>query len=148
MHATSDYQAYSFFPGIDKKPKVHFDMEYTLVDGETEAYPALRESLWKLFTADLATTTPPSLKQDVWTTSVELSLASYDQLPLIGHAARAAYLDAAGHLKPFDAQAFANFREAEGKPTVLQMKAHQWALAVKWVELLWLRAWQDAHAPA
>jgi hypothetical protein len=148
MHATSDYQAYSFFPGIDKKPKVHFDMEYVLVDGETQAYPEIRESLWKAFTAELAATPAPSLKPDVWTTSLQLSLASYDHLPLIGHAAQTAYLDAAGHLKPFDAQAFCNYREAEGKPTLLQIKAHQWALAVKWIETLWLHAWQDAHAPA
>ncbi len=145
MHATVDYQAYSFFPGIDKKPKVHFDMEHVLVDGDTQNYPEIRESLWKAFTADLATTRVPAIKQDVWTTSLELSLASYDQLPLIGHAARAAYLDADGKLKPFDADAFASFREAEGRPTLLQMKAQQWAIAVKWIEALWLRAWRDAH---
>lgn len=145
MHATVDYQAYSFFAGIEKKPKVHFDMEYVLVDGDTQSYPEIRDSLWKAFAADLAATPAQAIKPDVWTASLELSLASYDQLPLIGHAARAAYLDADGKLKPFDAGAFANFREGAGKPTLLQMKARQWAIAVKWVEVLWLQAWQDAH---
>ena len=147
MHATADYQAYSFFPEFKIKPKVHFDMEYKLTDDDNADHLDLREAFWKSFAADLTTTTAPAFTTDVWTSSMELSRSSYDALPLIGAAARAAYLDKDGQLRPIDANVFYNFAgNVDGKPTtILQMKAYQTARAVKWVELLWLHAWQESH---
>lgn len=145
MHATVDYQAYSFFPGVAKPPKVHFDMEYILVDGELADYPAIREALWTAFRDQLQKQPAAAAQSDIWKHSVELSLLSYDALPLIGQAARAAYLDADGKPKPFDADAFVQFSgEVDGqKTTLLDMKARQWARATRWIESLWLAAWQS-----
>ena len=149
LHATIDYQAYSFFLNLEKskKPKVHFDMEYVLVDGENEDYPALREELWKHLQAALSQMQRPAISKDVWTTSVGISLQSYDALSLIGNAARAAYLDSAGNLKAFDADVFYHFagKVNDAETTILQMKARQLALATKWVETLLLTAWQEAN---
>jgi hypothetical protein len=150
MHATMDYQAYSFFPGIEKKPKVHFDMEFRLVDDDNQDYPNLREQFWQQFTADLKSVPAPQWNKDLWVTSVELLRSSYDALPMIGQAARTAYLDADGkQLKPFDAGAFFAYQGAyDGRQlSILQMKSLQLARATKWVELLWLRAWNEAHQP-
>lgn len=149
MHATADYQAASFFAGISNPPKVHFDMEYKLVDDEMADYPQIRQALWQAFMAELKSVPAAEIKGDIWTTSVKISLASYDALPLIGQAARAAYLNDSGKLKPFDADAFVNYSGdvAGQKTTVLRMKAHQWALATQWIEAVWLQAWQDAHTP-
>lgn len=150
MHATVDYQAYSFFPGLAKPPKVHFDMEFRLLDDETEDYPALREEFRTVFTKELADARIPADEKDIWQASVQIALQSYDALPMIGQAARGAYLQPDGKLKPFDATAFFTYRgQYEGQEiSVLQLKARQMARAVRWIEHLWLQAWQEAHANA
>ena len=150
MHATAGYQAASFFAGISNAPKVHFDMEYKLIDDDRVDYPQIRQALWEAFVAELKSVPAADAEGDVWAASVKISLGSYDALPLIGQAARAAYLDDSGKLKPFDADAFVNYSgEVAGlKTTLLQMKAHQWALAKQWIEAVWLQAWRDAHTPA
>lgn len=148
MHATVDYQAYSFFPGLAKPPKVHFDMEFRLVDDEEADYEALREQFWTIFVKELADAQRPSDEHDVWLASVQIALQSYDALPMIGQAARGAYLRPDGKLKAFDATAFFSYRgQYEGQEvSVMQLKARQMARAVRWIEHLWVQGWQEAHA--
>lgn len=148
MHTTVDYQAYSFFPGLAKAPKVHFDMEYRMVDDDGADYPELREAFWPLFVTELADARQPEAGSDLWTDSVQIALQSYDALPMIGQAARGAYLQPDGKLKPWDASAFFSYSgQYEGQQvSILQLKARQEARAVRWIEYLWIRAWQDAHA--
>jgi hypothetical protein len=148
MHTTVDYQAYSFFPGLAKPPKVHFDMEFRLVDDEDADYLELREAFWSLFIGELADAHRPEAGPDLWVDSVQIALQSYDALPIIGQAARGAYLQPDGKLKPFDAAAFFSHRgQYEGQDlSVLQLKARQMARSIRWIEYLWLKAWQEAHA--
>ena len=147
MHATVDYQAYSFFPGLAKPPKVHFDMEFRLVDDEAADYMALREEFWTVLVKEIADARMPSDEQDIWLASVQIALQSYDALPMIGQAARGAYLKPDGKLKPFDATAFFSYRgQYEGQAiSLLQLKARQMARAVRWIEHLWIQAWREAH---
>lgn len=150
LHATADYQAYSFFPKAEKKPKVHFDLEYRLTDDDKEDYPELRERLWQAYVSALPVTEAPELKEDVWTASLKVSMAAYDSIPMVGKAAQNAYLDANGNVKGFDAPAFFGYTDSvyDTKLSVLQLKAMMMARAVKWTETLWLRAWEQAHSPA
>lgn len=147
-HATADYKSQSYFPDKLRAPNVHADMEPRLTDDENADYPALRQEWWEAFEASLATFDDPVNSDDPWVGTVEVSLASYDALPLIGHAAANAYhRDAAGW--QFDADAF--FHHAgtvDGQQTtVLKMKARQMAWGVKRVERLWLAAWKAGHRP-
>jgi len=86
---------------------------------------------------------------DPWAATLQVSLASYDALPLIGHAAIAAYSHDGENWK-FDAAAFYHFKGKyhDKELTVMQMKADQMAWAVKRVQRLWRKAWDDAHARA
>ena len=85
--------------------------------------------------------------------TIEVSLASYDALPLIGQAAMAAARQGGtpekpvGPVEPFDTRIFFHYKGMlHGQETsVMQMKATQNAWAVKRIERLWLMAWQDAH---
>jgi len=71
---------------------------------------------------------------------------SYDALPLIGHAAQAAYTRDGTSWK-FDADKFYHFKgTVNGKATtVLQMKARQMAWGVKRTQRLWRKAWDEGH---
>lgn len=147
LHATIDYQCYSRFPGLERKPRVHFDMEFRLTDGDNEDYPALRARFWQEF-IKLHAVPVPELVPDVWTTSVAISLKAYEAVPMIGDAAQVAYLDANGKLKEFDASAFFNHTATVfgQERSVLEMKAMAMATAVNWTERLWLEAWIKASA--
>jgi hypothetical protein len=151
-HATEDYQSRSYFPAIKdpkRRPSVHGDVEYRLVDDERDDYPDLREEFASLFVEAMQEVDDPSTSKDLWTSTLEISLFSYDALPLIGKAAVAAYPNASdtGPGK-FDAGAFFHFKgECMGRQmTVLEMKARQQALAVKRTQTIWLRAWNEAEA--
>lgn len=150
MHMTIDYQANSFFPGLAKAPKVHHDMEFRLVDDDENDYPELRQAFWTTFTQELADAELPEGSADLWADSVQIALQAYDALPMIGQAARGAYLQPDGKLKPFDAQAFFSYRSRyEGQDlSVMQLKARQMARAVRWIQHLWLDAWKEAHTAA
>jgi hypothetical protein len=149
QHATIDYKSATYFASPRGAPNVHADVEYKLVDDELEDYPKLREEFWQAFEKDLAELHDPIQSDDPWLATLEVCLKSYDSLPLIGHAAAAAYKPSAdGTPGPFDADAFFHFRgPVDGKEmSVLEMKAFQMAWAVKRVERLWRRAWDDAKA--
>ena len=146
QHATIDFKSQSYFKNPGRAPNVHADVEYRLVDDEHADYPALRAALAQSFAEALETVKDPATSDDLWVATLEVSLHSYDALPLIGKAALAAYgPDGKGD---FDADAFFRTKGtfAGRETTVLDMKARQLALAVRRVEALWLRAWTEAHA--
>jgi hypothetical protein len=144
QHATADYKSASYFGNKRGAPNVHADVEYRLGDDESADYPELRQEFWALYTKALEDFQDPIKTEDPWQGTVEVSLASYDALPLIGHAAVAAYGGGA-----FDADKFFHFKGPvrEREMTVLEMKAIQTAWAVKRVERLWRQAWDEATKP-
>ncbi|MDB5289591.1 MAG: hypothetical protein JWL69_832 [Phycisphaerales bacterium] len=149
QHATADYKSQSYFPDKLRAPNVHGDVEFKLVDDEFEDYRALREEFWQELTKALGEVRDPVTTDDPWAATLEVSSASYDALPLIGHAALAAYKRGDGPSGwKFDADVFFHFKgTVRGQETtVLQLKAHQEAWAVKRVQRLWCKAWAETHA--
>jgi hypothetical protein len=146
QHATVDYKSATYFRNKNRAPDVHANMEYTLVDDEFDDFMPVRERLWDHFANALDAVEDPVKSDDLWVATIEVSLASYDALPLIGHAALAAY---GGDTAPdrFDAEKFAGFKGTYmgREMTLSEMKAHQLAWAVKRVERVWLAAWKEAH---
>ena len=159
-HATEDYRSASYFAGNPRSaPNVHADMEYRLVDDEFADYPELRAEFWKLFAAAVDEVKDPVETDDLFLAALEVAMRSYDNLPLIGEAAAAAYAKpggdkagdtARGGRRSFDADAFFHFRrKVNGRDvSVLEMKAHQMAWAARRTSRLWLRAWREATAAA
>lgn len=150
-HASEDYQSRSYFPGVKdskKTPRVHGDVEHRLVDDDQNDYADLREEFAALFVGAMQDVDDPARANDPWTQALEISLFSYDALPLIGKAAVAAYPDANddGPGK-FNAEAFFHYQgKCMGREmTVLEMQARQQALAVKRTQTVWLRAWKEAR---
>jgi hypothetical protein len=155
QHATADYKSARYFGNARAAPNVHADVEYRLGDDEWADYPALREEFWAAFAKSLDEVKDPVETDDPWRATLEVTLASYDALPLIGAAARAAYPEGAGRggsaaavRRQFDADAFFHHKGtvAGRETTVLDLKAHQMAWAVRRTERLWRRAWAEASA--
>ena len=147
-HATQDYRSASYFAASPTRaPNVHADMEYRLVDDDYADYPELRAAFWQALTKALdAKDDPVGTDGDLFRSTVEVALASYDALPLVGEAAVAAYGPQGGGPRDFKADVFYRFRGRvrSTETTVLEMKAAQMAWAVRRVEGLWLRAWNEA----
>ncbi|MGH7213791.1 MAG: hypothetical protein ACREIT_03390 [Tepidisphaeraceae bacterium] len=143
-HATIDYKSESYFADKKKAPNIHAEMEYRMGDDEANDFVALREAYWPLFVEAMEAFEDPVETDDPWASTLEVSMGSYDYLPLIG--------DAATHANKqgdaFDTEAFFRFRgEAAGLETsVMEMKARQQAWAVARVAKMWRRAWDQAHA--
>jgi hypothetical protein len=150
-HASEDYQSRSYFPNVKdpkKTPRVHGDIEYRLVDDDQNDYPDLREEYASLFVAAMQDVDDPARAKDLWTATLEISLFSYDALPLIGKAAVAAYPNASDEGPgKFNAEAFFHYKsQCMGREmSVLEMQARQQVLAVKRTQNVWLRAWKEAH---
>lgn len=152
QHATLDYKNALYFADKRNAPNVHAEVEYRMADDENNDYMDLREAYWPLFAKALDDVEDPVTEKDLFKASLEVSLASYDALPLIGLAAQHATQQGGtpekpvGSAKPFDTNAFYRFKGAvDGKDmTVLEMKAHQQAWAVKRVEKIWRQAWDEA----
>jgi hypothetical protein len=146
MHATMDYRAASYFGNASRAPNIHGDMEYRLVDDEHADYLALREEFWGLFTKALAEKDETLISADLWQGTLEVNLISYDALPLIGRAARAAYAGGDGSAGSFNAEVFFHFKgDYRGRSmSVLEMKAYQQAWAIKRVAAIWRQAWEAA----
>ena len=146
QHATADYKSQTYFKEKFRGPNVHGDMEFRLVDDEFNDYPQIREEFWNEFAQAIADFQDPVESDDPWLATVEVSLASYDALPLIGHAAAAAY-SRDGEKWKFDAATFYHFKgTCRGKEmTVLHLKTQQMAWAVKRVQRLWRQAWDAAQ---
>lgn len=151
QHATEDYQSKSYFKQIKdpkKAPNVHSDMEYRLLDDDNADYVELRKQLWEEVAKALGEMRDEIESNDPWQATLEVSLASYEALPIIGRAAQAAYPEASdagpGAWKP---EAFFWFKGTyRGKEmTVMQIKARQLAWAVLRTERLWKSAWEEAQ---
>ncbi|HEV2293292.1 MAG TPA: hypothetical protein VGR35_05515 [Tepidisphaeraceae bacterium] len=154
-HATIDYQSQTYFAHKRNAPRVHFEMEFRLVDDEHADFPQTRALYWDAFDAALKTVEDLVQTDDLWQATCEVSLLSYDALPLIGLAAMHAAAQAGTPDKPqgpaaekFDTEAFFRFKGSYlGRDmTVAEMKAHQQAWAVKRIEKLWRKAWDEASA--
>lgn len=156
-HATIDYQSQTYFADQRKAPKVHFEMEFRLVDDELADFPHTRELYWKAFEAALSSVEDPVNNDDLWRATCEVSLMSYDALPLIGLAAMHAGKQGGNPANPqgaaaekFDTEAFFNFKGSYlgREMTVAEMKAHQQAWAVKRIQRLWRKAWDEGNVTA
>jgi len=147
-HSTEDYRSASYFSANPRSaPNVHADVEYRLVDDEFEDYPDLRKEFWEALVKSLENDDTVRT-EDPFDATLEVSMRSYDALPLIGLAAVAAYGETGGARKDFDANAFFHFRGKVGaeEMSVLEMKARQMAWGVRRTERLWLKAWRQATA--
>jgi hypothetical protein len=153
QHATLDYKSQSYFANKRKAPNVHAEVEYRSVDDEKEHFPQLREEYWTLFEAALANGRDPIETRDPFRASLEVSMISYDALPLIGEAAmRAAGQkgtpdDPQGDIAGvFATEVFMRYRGTyRGQEmSVMEMKAQQTAWAVKRIERTLRQAWRDA----
>jgi hypothetical protein len=154
QHATVDYKSAAYFAEKRKAPNVHAEVEYKMADDETEDHLEVRAEFWALLVKALETVKDPTQSDDLFQATNEVSLASYDALPLIGIAAMKAAKQGGTPEHPtgsadehFDTEVF--FR-ATGpfmgrEMSVMEMKAHQQAWAVARVQRIWLRAWNEAH---
>jgi hypothetical protein len=142
QHATVDYKSQSYFADRRHAPNVHAEMEYRMVDEGRGEFLQLRKEFWPLFVAALDLP-DPIRTNDPWRATLEVSLLSYDALPLIGHAAKQA-TNADNTLNTVE---FFHFQgQLHGHPaTVLPMKAHQTAWAVLRVQRLLLSAWAESR---
>lgn len=150
-HATLDYKSASYFKDKRRAPNVHAEMEWRLVDDEANDFRALREAYWTHFQQALRDLSDPIETDDPWAATLEVSLRSYDALPLIGRAAAAARV-ATGEADRFDRidteRFFAHRGEVSGmgEVSILELKARQAAWAVRRTERLWKQAWLEATA--
>jgi hypothetical protein len=152
QHSTIDYKSQSYFADKRKSPNVHAEVEYRMLDDDKQDYPELRKDFWPLFVAAL-NEADPTKTTDPWQATVEISLASYDALPLIGRAAMKATGEGGtpdhpeGPAAPFDTNVFFRFRGTmDGKEmSVMEMKAHQTAWAVRRIERVLRQAWDEGH---
>jgi hypothetical protein len=155
QHATIDYQSQKYFADKRNAPKIHFEVEFRLVDDEHAEFPETRELYWTAFEAALKTVEDPVRNDDVWQSTCEVALLSYDALPMIGLAAMHAAKQGGTPENPqgptagkFDTEGFFRFkaRYAGKEMTIAEMKAHQQAWAVKRIEKLWRKAWDEGNA--
>ncbi len=153
QHATIDFMSRAYFGHNTRSPNIHSDVEYRLGDDDTNDFMPLREEYWALFAKALQDVKDPIQTTDPWQGTIEVSLTSYDALPLIGRAAMAGYgmtgspTAPEGHPSEFNAE---RFYHAKGQylgreMTMLEMKAHQQAWAIKRVQRLWRQAWDETH---
>lgn len=154
QHATADYKSAAYFADKRKAPNVHAEMEYRMCDDENEDFMDLRQAFWPLFVDAIEKEKDTAVEEkDLFRATVQISLASYDALPMIGLAAMAATKEGGtpekpvGPAQPLDTRVFFNFKgQFRGREmTVMQMKAIQVAWAVKRVEQVLLQAWKEAH---
>ena len=154
QHATIDYMSRTYFGKQNtRSPNIHFHVEGTIDDDELDDHMELRTEFVDLFAAALEQVQDPIQTDDLFQATLEVSLKSYDNLPLVGRAAMAAYHiggtpDApTGHpAEKFDADMFYHFKgSVDGQEmTVLEMKARQMAWGVKRVQRVWRMGWDES----
>ena len=154
QHATADYKSRFYFAGpASKSPNVHWDTEGRLMDDEFNDYMNLREEYWPMLVKMLEAEKDPIESNDPWVATMQVSLISYDALPLIGGAAMAGYKVGGtpeapqGAAGTFNADSFFHFKgKYLGREmTFLEMKAFQHAWAAKRVMRLYRQAWDEAQ---
>jgi hypothetical protein len=167
-HATLDYQSQSYLAGriagmpastqpitmalalLHLPPGVnpHGDVEYELFLNTDEPRATLRRKFWKQLLADIDLRAAKNIESDdikpfdLFRWDLDVLSDSYDYLPFIGRAVQAGY--AGGE---FDPAAFFNYSgQTHGRTmTMLQLIAWQNAEAVLNVEMVYRRAWDEAH---
>lgn len=154
QHASVDYKSASYFADERRAPNVHAQLEYTMADDEHADHAALRTEFWPILLHAMKQAVDPIQTNDLWQATVEVSLQSYDALPMIGLAAMAAAKQGGTPDKPqgpaseFNTEVF--FRSRGNylgrEMSVMEMKAHQQAWGVKRVQRVWKQAWDEAHA--
>lgn len=168
QHATIDFRSRAYFAIPQRAPDVHGMLEYGMVDWEGRPYPELRQELWDQLLSELACADRQRAldgvlgdrgRIDPWSSTVRVSMASYDALGLIGEAAQAAVgqkvkdgdpsqpIDApAREADQFDMEAF--FRQrgtvSGSEMSLLEVKARQLSLAVLRIEAMLKQAWAEA----
>jgi hypothetical protein len=155
QHSTIDYKSSVYFADKRNAPNVHGQVEYAMIDDKFDSHMELRKEFWPLFVQQLQSMKDPIQTNDPWEATVEVSLASYDALPLIGLAAQAATKQGGtpdhpeGPAQKFNTETFFRFQGPyKGKTySVMQMKAEQTAWAVLRVKRLWRQAWDEATRP-
>jgi hypothetical protein len=156
QHATIDYKSATYFTERRKAPNVHAQVEYMMADDDKQDHMKLREEYWAALVKAIEQMNDPVKTDDLFEATVEVALASYDALPLIGEAAMKAAGQGGTPEKPagaasdqFDTPAFFHYRgKVRGQDmTVLEMKAAQQAWAIKRMQRVWLKAWNEAHSP-
>lgn len=153
QHATIDYKSASYFADKRRSPNVHSYVEYMMADDDKADHMPLREQFWPLLVKALDETKDPIEADDPWQATVEVSLRSYDALPLIGLAAMAAAKQGGTPASPhgssgdFDIEIFFRFRGSYlgREMSVMEMKAIQQAWGVMRVQRLWKQAWEEAN---
>lgn len=156
QHATIDYRSASYFAVRSRAPNVHAEVEYRMCDDENNDYMALRREFWPLFVSQLKEFEDPITAKDTWQASLDVSMRSYDALPLIGLAAMHAAKQGGTPEKPegpsstFNTEDFFRFRgQCFGREmSMMEMKAIQTAWAVKRIEKTFRQAWDEASATA
>jgi hypothetical protein len=154
QHATIDYKSATYFSDRRKAPNVHAQVEYIMADDENDDHLGLREEYWPLLVKALDSVEDPIKTDDLFKATLEVSLKSYDALPMIGVAAMAATKQGGTPDHPtgeasdkFDTETFFHSRGTYNgrEMSLLEMKAYQQAWAVKRVKRLWRRAWDESH---
>jgi hypothetical protein len=150
QHATIDYKSASYFKIQRKAPNAHAAVEYQMCDDdEKNAWPELRKEFWPKFTQQLQQFEDPIVTDDLFKATLEVSLASYDALPLIGEAAAKAARTGGINDKTdvIDCEQFFHYAGTiDGRPmTVMEMKPRQTAWAVKRIQRVWKQAWMEAN---
>lgn len=152
-HATADYKSHSYFADPATAPDIHAAMEYLMVDEPGDRYLSLRQQYWTIFMRALSEPIESFDNDDLWQATMQVSMASYDALPLIGLAAMQATGQGGTPEHPvgphheLDVAAFYHYRGTYlgSQMSVMEMKAHQQAWAVQRIERIWRRAWDQAH---
>jgi len=152
QHATIDYKSESYFAEKFRGRNAHAEMEYRMGDDEKDNFPALRAVYFPLFSKNVDEMKDIGETKDLFKGTLQVSMDAYDALPLIGLAAMHASGQAGtpekptGKAKQIDTVEFFKFRgEVAGKTTsVMEMKAHQTALAVRRAEAILRQAWDEA----
>ena len=171
-HSTIDFRSREYFAIPQRAPDVHGMFEYGMVDWEGRPLPELRGRLFELLLDALKEDQVPAAaarvlcgeeRIDPWTSTVQVSMRSYDYLPLIGVAAQSASaqkvrdgdpsqpVDAPGRApEEFDIEAFFAHRAVINgeEVSLLDVKARQLALAVLRIEAMLRQAWREAHEEA
>jgi hypothetical protein len=153
-HSTVDYKSATYFAEKRKAPNVHAQVEYMMADDDAADNAEIRAEFWPLFAKALDEVNDPVENKDLWEATNEVAMKSYDALPLIGVAAMAAAKQGGTTERPegpaaakFDTAVFYRTRGnyLGREMSVMEMKAHQQAWAVKRLQKLWRQAWDEAH---
>lgn len=152
QHATADFKSASYFKGMKNAPNVHAEVEYRMNDDAKQSddvktrLEQVNRDYWDAFAAELKSVSDPVETDDLFRSTLEVSIASYKALPMIGKAAAASLKQPAGAKPEIDtATFFTQTGTFDGKQqTVLQMKAHQTAWAVARVQRVLVQAWKEA----